>query len=671
MMGTGTGAAPVLNVVVLYDPKSVHVNTTRDHLEAFGLYSSHRITYATAVQAFPTHFDLEHFDVVVIHYSVRLAYAWHMSASVRAALQAFRGPKILFIQDEYDNPDVTSAAINYLGIEAVFSCVPPNNRWAFYQRVQPHVEFHSVLTGYVSPALEAIRETPPPAQRPIVIGYRGRRLHYRYGKLGQEKHLIGERMKAICAARGIPHDIDTTEEKRIYGAAWNVFLTSCRATLGTESGSNIIDRDGSLTAKINRLLAWQPRLTFDQVFDRLLRPLEGEVEMNQISPRIFEAIASRTGLILFEGTYSGIVRPDVHYISLKKDFSNIGEVLQRVGDDRGLEAMTARAHRDVIQSGRYRYRAMVEQVDAVIARLAGNITGWQPLDAPYPMAGLVRAGSEWKLSGLFSSPIDASGLLCEPPAPQGLRGFAVQALKRRLPPRLKAWGGRLLQRVAPSRWLKLARALVLYTTSSPARRTLHAYLTRRSIRQRVGIMDLWGDLLRLDALTRAVRGGAPTERLFQLSWNLEAASARLEFVSRPTGDGDRARSGSPCPNVTPDRSDIRKMAARAGELDIVWDHSAVGAICELLVCKQWVGYRVGEAGMYRFEGLSAVSRRKPELVLQLLGPALEQQAGGQAPPADNCEGFDDVVAANGTGSSDRHRSSQSTVLGGAVRKRAG
>ena len=42
--------------------------------------------------------------------------------------------------------------------------------------------------------------------------------------------------------------------------------------------------------------------------------------MGQISPKMFEAISLGTVLVMFEGKYSNILKPDLHYISLKKDF---------------------------------------------------------------------------------------------------------------------------------------------------------------------------------------------------------------------------------------------------------------------------------------------------------------------------------------------------------------
>ena len=85
-------------------------------------------------------------------------------------------------------------------------------------------------------------------------------------------------------------------------------------------------------------------------------------------------MALRTGLILFEGRYSGVVDPWEHYIPLKKDFSNVDEVLKLAQDDDFLEAMTERAYRHVVGSGRHSYDHFVRGVDRVIDAAYGGKT---------------------------------------------------------------------------------------------------------------------------------------------------------------------------------------------------------------------------------------------------------------------------------------------------------
>ena len=359
---------PRLNVLVLYDAYYRYIGTVREYLEAFLHYSKHRFFFANATAASRAPFDMSVFDVVFVHYSVRMCLPQHISPDFAEAVQNFGGLKMLCIQDEYDCVHMTHEWMERLGYHVVFTCVPqPWVEKVYPAKRLPGIRFISVLTGYVSEDAQRLGPGKPLAERRIAIGYRGRSLSYFYGKLGREKLIIGQRMKEICQARGVACDIEWTEQKRIYGRAWYDFLGSCRATLASESGSNVFDWDGSIRENITRAVDKNPALEFDEAHALYIGAREGEVQMNQVSPRIFESIAMRTALILFEGAYSGVVKPDEHFIPLKKDFSNVDDVLRKLADDSFVQAMTDRAYRDVIASGKYTYRKYVELIDATIA----------------------------------------------------------------------------------------------------------------------------------------------------------------------------------------------------------------------------------------------------------------------------------------------------------------
>jgi hypothetical protein len=51
--------------------------------------------------------------------------------------------------------------------------------------------------------------------------------------------------------------------------------------------------------------------------------------MNQVSPKLLESARLGTALILFRGSYAGVIEPDKHYIPLEKDFSNIEGALRK------------------------------------------------------------------------------------------------------------------------------------------------------------------------------------------------------------------------------------------------------------------------------------------------------------------------------------------------------
>ena len=367
-----------LNIAILYDHSYTFTNTVREYLESFALYSRHRAFYVPASIYHPNppmQVDLSMFDVIIIHYSIRLCFDTLLPVYARALVN-FGGLKACFIQDEYDYTEITRQAIDRFGLHMVFTCVPEAYRDRIYPQDRfPNVDFIQVLTGYVPLDLETPRRHKPFKERRFVIGYRGRSLPAWYGDLSREKLLIGTRVRDACKAREIPVDIEWDEDHRIYGEHWYEFMQNCRATLGTESGSNVFDDHGDIRQAIQRAVRRDPDLSYETIHARFLAGHDGPVQMNQVSPRIFEAIALRTALVLFEGEYSGVIAAEQHYIPLKKDLSNLDEVLQRLADDTYLEGLTTRAWEDIVGSGRYSYRSFINRIDEAIDRQSYRGTG--------------------------------------------------------------------------------------------------------------------------------------------------------------------------------------------------------------------------------------------------------------------------------------------------------
>lgn len=367
-----------LQILILYSDRDAHIGTVADHLGAFFRYSLHHVYYfpgtvaawrGTLQEPGPPCIDLSLFDVIVVHYSVRLCFAGYLDERLALQIAQFSGTKVLFIQDEYDHVEHTRLNLDRLGFDLVFTCVPEQYREQVYPSTRyPHTRFVQTLTGYVpeAPGLDAF--SLPMREREIRIGYRGRALNPVYGNLAREKLQIGMGVRKLAEARGIPIDIEWDDKHRLYGTEWYRFTGSVRAVLGTESGANVFDFDGKLKERLNSYVAQNPGATYEEIHAAILAPLDGAIRMNQISPRIFEAIRLRTALVLFEGEYSGVVKPDVHFIPLAKDFSNIDEVFEKLENIPELVAMTDRAFDDVIASGRYSYRAFIEGFDAELRK---------------------------------------------------------------------------------------------------------------------------------------------------------------------------------------------------------------------------------------------------------------------------------------------------------------
>ena len=191
-----------LNVLMFYDERSVHVKTIREHLDAFSHYSHCRFHFMSGTGPWGPEvepLDLSAYDAIAIHYSVRLSLVQHLSHDIAASISIFDGPKLLFIQDEYDTTETARRWIERLGIDCIFTNVPQDGLKHVYPSARfGHVDFIPTLTGFV-PEGECIDAyVVPLEERRILIGYRGRKLPHQYGSLGYDKFRIRRRDEAYC-----------------------------------------------------------------------------------------------------------------------------------------------------------------------------------------------------------------------------------------------------------------------------------------------------------------------------------------------------------------------------------------------------------------------------------------------------------------------------------------
>jgi hypothetical protein len=366
--------------------------TVAEYLDALVMHSKHHVLEVSMLHHFPTRIDLDRFDAIVTHYSLSLGpLLYHyLGADLVERLKRFKGLKVAFLQDEYREIQTYWKHINELGLDVLFSCVPDHEIPKVYPpELVPNLRVVNVLTGYVSQALTQ-RPVRSIAARPIDVGYRTRRMPYWLGRLGHEKWWIAQEFQRRAAGQGLKLDLSVKEGERLYGEAWTEFVASCRAVIGVESGASIIDFDGKLEHTVEDYVAKNPAATFEEVFEKFLKPYEGSLELQQISPRCFEAAVLKTPMVLFEGKYSSVLVPGRHFISLKKDFSNFDEVLAKLKDHAYLQELADRTYREVALDPRWSYGAFIQQVDQVLSEEATR-RGTRKAIKPYEDKEFARA----------------------------------------------------------------------------------------------------------------------------------------------------------------------------------------------------------------------------------------------------------------------------------------
>jgi hypothetical protein len=111
------------------------------------------------------------------------------------------------------------------------------------------------------------------------------------GHGAQEKTEVAVEFQRRAAGLGLKLDIETDEQRRIYGAGWYDFVANCRGMIGTEAGVSITDLTGEVRADCERLLALNPQFTFAEMSKAFLHKWEDFIPQRVISPRHFEAAA--------------------------------------------------------------------------------------------------------------------------------------------------------------------------------------------------------------------------------------------------------------------------------------------------------------------------------------------------------------------------------------------
>jgi len=566
-----------LSVLLLADDHKGQATTVLDHIDAFRRFSRHRfdvfnpraLTRSLALR-------LDDYDVVVVHYSLVLISDHYLAPAFREQLAEYRGLKVQYIQDDYRQVNEMTEMIGSLGIDVLLTLVPEreiDHVWP--DEKLPRTRKLTTYAGYVSDAAVAYPSQPLDG-RAVDVGYRGRELPYWLGRLGQEKAWIAQEFVRRAAGTTLRCDIGWRETDRIYGKSWYEWLSSCRATLGTESGSTITDFDGTLQRRVDAYVLEHPEASFSEVHRELLEPYEGNVMMNIISPRVFEAAALRTALVLFPGTYSGVIEPERHYIALEKDFSNFDDVASRLRDVDGLESMVARTYEEIAKSDKYSLRAMVRQFDDAVAGTARTPKSPGQARLRHELARAERAAT------LVRYPASRRGHTIP-----GKGGTAFDRTLRRigvvrligLDPHVL----RLVSRVAVTRRPKgLANAVT-------------------------------GDLTRLALLRRAQQGRINAGATYVVEACREHDT--LTFRSTRLRPGLELRS-------------LKDADARLNELSaIVWDHSELGGTVHFKISNAWwVGSDVGEGdtpACHTFEALLDMARSTPEAVASALAPLLE------------------------------------------------
>lgn len=321
-------------------------------------------SYSIDQGPFPNYLKKIEFDLIVFT-TILIGERWngkkYLDHYVYKNLEFLKNSKVTKIihpQDEWIQTNLLNDFIIDFNVSHVFSVAPPSEWKKIYNKIDfSKVKFHGVLTGYLSQqTINKCKEiTNGITHQAIDIGYRAYKSPPWLGRHGFLKTKIADVFLAEAPKHKFIINISTEEKDTILGDDWLKFMASCKYFIGVEGGSTIIDPDGEIFKNGTEYTKQHPNASFEELEKLFFAGMDGNLGLIAISPRHLEACVTKTCQVLIEGDYNNVLKPNVHYIELKKDFSNLEHVFQQMKDEVLRKKYVAAAYADVVASQNYTY----------------------------------------------------------------------------------------------------------------------------------------------------------------------------------------------------------------------------------------------------------------------------------------------------------------------------
>ena len=356
----------IINIITSLKHK--HINTTNDYINSFKEFSKKTVVYFE-IDNLENIFSIKEGIILVLY---NIIHGLKNNKDLSNIIQFFHDcnlPLVFFVQDEYYDNDFLNFFLRNSKAKIVFTCLTNQNDIKNVYYEVPNCKFVNILTGYIPDYFKNYKKNI--SEKTVDIFYRGRKLHFLYGLLGKLKYEIGVKVKEAAIKNNLKEDIEWIDKKRIYNEDWIKTLSNAKVTLASPSGSNVINKNDNIVTNINKylkiknyghLLPDSLNVSYDEIFEKF--NIKEELNVGQVSPNVFEAAAVGTVLIMFDNCeYNNIFKPDIHYIPLKIDYSNLDKIMKKIKDNDYLQTIADNAFRDIVLSDLYSYKNFIKKID--------------------------------------------------------------------------------------------------------------------------------------------------------------------------------------------------------------------------------------------------------------------------------------------------------------------
>jgi hypothetical protein len=301
------------------------------------------------------------FDVIILLHSV-FSNSCYLQGTLLKQIQKNNAPKVYFIGNEYKLIPEKMDFCTQLPVRFFVTQKSDPKAQALYQK-----RLGCKVIGLPGAGLDSDIFYPqlPYADRPIDIGFRAYNEPLYFGH--QERRDLADHFLKKQAENWVL-DIAMDHEQRFSQIDYAYFLNQCKAQLATEAGKDYMELDDSIRLQTNAFLAQHSNVTIQDIQKAIFNNLPPSPSGRSISGRNIEAAGTKTLQIMFVGHYSGYFKPNQHYLSIAKDFSNINQVLEQFKDPKVCTEIIENAFEVVVQQLTYAalgnrfYQALIETI---------------------------------------------------------------------------------------------------------------------------------------------------------------------------------------------------------------------------------------------------------------------------------------------------------------------
>ena len=288
---------------------------------------------------------IKEFDLIILMHSV-LGDNVEIIIPFEQVLKERTGKLLSFVGNEYDLMLKKKAFLQNVDADYIASQLPH----------EAHTFAYKELSAQLIDAPHALNENiyrPSKSNKVYDIAFSGAKYGIFIGD--QERNNLIETMANLTPQ--LKNKINIGRNTNLPRNLWVELLQSAKATVGAEAGTYYLDRNGSLLEQSKEYVQQNPDANLDDLLEKIFDNTSIEyVSGKAISSRHFEPVGTKTCQILLEGNFNGILKEGEHYISVKKNFSNLKDVIDVYSDHDLRNQIVERAYAYISENHTYKNR---------------------------------------------------------------------------------------------------------------------------------------------------------------------------------------------------------------------------------------------------------------------------------------------------------------------------